>query len=194
MLIHSFRNIHLAATCLMALASTSLAAPPRMLKDLEYAQVESASLKLDLYLPAETTTPPPVVVWVHGGAWRSGSKNNPSILPLTENGFAVASIDYRLSLWGVPLRWRTSISVWEPNRRFVDEQERGPYLYWRHLHEFTPEGDGTRMRDQVTYALPFGPLGEIAHALLVKRQLATIFDFREQAILGSLGPAMAEPV
>src|SRR5206468_5491503 len=40
---------------------------------------------------------PPVVVWVHGGAWRGGSKSNPSILPLTEKGFAVASVDYRLS-------------------------------------------------------------------------------------------------
>jgi ligand-binding SRPBCC domain-containing protein len=105
-----------------------------------------------------------------------------------------ARIDYRLSLSGVPLRWRTLITEWEPNRRFVDEQERGPYRYWRHLHEFTEEGRGTRMRDEVTYALPFGPLGEVAHALLVKRQLATIFDFREQAILGSLGAPMAEPV
>jgi ligand-binding SRPBCC domain-containing protein len=104
-----------------------------------------------------------------------------------------ARIDYQLALWGVPLRWRTSISVWEPNRCFVDEQERGPYRYWRHLHEFAAEGHGTRMRDEVTYALPFGLIGEVAHALLVKRQLATIFDFREQAILGSLGAAITEP-
>jgi ligand-binding SRPBCC domain-containing protein len=85
-------------------------------------------------------------------------------------------------LWGVPLGWRTRISVWEPTSRFVDEQEAGPYAYWHHLHEFEPEGDGTRMRDQVTYRLPMGPLGELAHALWVQRQLRTIFDYREGAI------------
>ena len=105
-----------------------------------------------------------------------------------------ARIDYRLSLWGVPLRWRTLITEWEPNRRFVDEQERGPYRHWRHVHEFVAEGDGTRMRDEVTYALPFGMVGEVAHAVMVKRQLGTIFDFRERAISGSLGGAMVEPV
>ena len=101
-----------------------------------------------------------------------------------------ARIDYRLSLSGVPLRWRTVITEWEPNRRFVDEQERGPYRHWRHVHEFVAEGRGTRMRDEVTYALPFGVAGEAAHALLVKRQLRTIFDFRERAILASLGSVM----
>ncbi len=68
----------------------------RILKDLEYAQVDDTALKLDLYVPAKTASPP-VVVWVHGGAWRGGSKSNPPILPLTAKGFAVASIDYRLS-------------------------------------------------------------------------------------------------
>ena len=68
----------------------------RQSKDLEFARVGDTSLKLDLYIPAETKQPP-VVVWVHGGAWRSGSKTNPSILPLTDRGFAVASVDYRLS-------------------------------------------------------------------------------------------------
>ncbi|HEY2411923.1 MAG TPA: alpha/beta hydrolase [Pirellulaceae bacterium] len=75
---------------------TSLAAESRVARDLEYARAGDISLKLDLYLPANVISPP-VVVWVHGGAWRGGSKNNPSILPLTEKGFAVASVDYRLS-------------------------------------------------------------------------------------------------
>ncbi len=95
---------------------------------------------------------------------------------------AGARIDYRLSLWGVPLHWRTCISCWEPTSRFVDEQEAGPYALWHHVHEFQAEGLGTRMRDQVTYRLPFGPLGQLAHALWVRRQLRAIFDYREQAI------------
>jgi ligand-binding SRPBCC domain-containing protein len=102
-----------------------------------------------------------------------------------------ARIDYRLSLWGLPLRWRTLITRYEPDARFVDEQERGPYAYWHHLHEFEAEGDGTRMRDEVTYRLPFGPLGRLTHALGVERQLRTIFDYRAQAIPRLLGATRA---
>jgi ligand-binding SRPBCC domain-containing protein len=98
-----------------------------------------------------------------------------------------ARIDYRLSLWGVPLRWRTLITRFEPDVRFVDEQEAGPYAYWHHLHEFEAEGGGTRMRDEVTYRLPFGALGSLAHRLLVEQQLRTIFDYRERAIIDLLG-------
>ncbi|MBW8884950.1 MAG: alpha/beta hydrolase, partial [Planctomycetia bacterium] len=50
----------------------------------------------DLYVPMKAKSPP-LVVWVHGGAWKGGSKNNPSVLPLTDRGYALASVDYRLS-------------------------------------------------------------------------------------------------
>jgi acetyl esterase/lipase len=72
------------------------AAEPRVVRDVEYARAGDISLKLDLYVPANAQSPP-LVVWVHGGAWRGGSKSNPSILPLTEKGYAIASVDYRLS-------------------------------------------------------------------------------------------------
>lgn len=93
-----------------------------------------------------------------------------------------ARIDYALSLFGVPLRWRTRITVWEPGVRFVDEQEKGPYALWRHTHGFEARGDATLVRDAVEYALPLGPLGTLAHALFVRRALARIFDFRQEAI------------
>ncbi|MGH2900862.1 MAG: SRPBCC family protein, partial [Solirubrobacteraceae bacterium] len=57
-------------------------------------------------------------------------------------------------------------------------QERGPYALWEHTHEFEALGGGVLMRDVVRYALPFGPLGAAAHALLVRALLARIFDFR----------------
>src|SRR5262245_4137775 len=69
----------------------------KTLRDIEYARVGDVSLKLDLYIPSTAKNSPPVVVWIHGGAWKGGSKNNPSVLPLTERGYAVASVDYRLS-------------------------------------------------------------------------------------------------
>jgi ligand-binding SRPBCC domain-containing protein len=93
-----------------------------------------------------------------------------------------ARIDYQLSLFGVPFRWRSRIEDWEPGRRFVDVQERGPYLRWHHTHEFDAVPDGTRVRDTVRYALPLGPLGALAHGLFVRRQVEGIFDHRRRRI------------
>ena len=77
---------------------------------------------------------------------------------------AGALIEYRLALHGLPISWLTRIEAWEPGVRFVDAQLTGPYRLWHHTHEFAPDGaGGTLMRDTVRYALPFGPLGEVAH-------------------------------
>ena len=93
-------------------------------------------------------------------------------------------IEYRLKLRGVRIAWRTTIAVWDPPHRFVDVQLSGPYRMWHHTHDFEPDGQGgTLMRDTVRYALPFGPLGAIAHGLLVRRDLERIFDFRRDAVL-----------
>jgi ligand-binding SRPBCC domain-containing protein len=99
-----------------------------------------------------------------------------------------ALIDYRLRLHGVPIRWRSRIERWEPGRRFVDTQVSGPFRHWHHTHEFRPDGrGGTVMRDVVRYALPLGPVGELAHALVVRRDLERIFDFRRDAVERLLG-------
>jgi ligand-binding SRPBCC domain-containing protein len=91
-------------------------------------------------------------------------------------------IEYRLRLHRVPIRWLTVIAEWEPGVRFVDAQIRGPYALWHHTHEFEPDGDGTLMRDTVRYALPYGPLGALAHAAFVERDLRRIFDYRAVAL------------
>ena len=96
-------------------------------------------------------------------------------------------IQYRLRLRGVPVSWLTSIQEWDPPRRFVDVQLSGPYRLWHHTHDFEPDGEGrTVMRDTVRYALPLGSLGAVAHELIVRRDLAAIFDFRSEAVLASL--------
>ena len=99
-------------------------------------------------------------------------------------------IEYRLKLHGIPLNWHTEIALWDPPHRFVDVQLSGPYRLWHHTHSFEPDGEGTLMRDVVRYALPLGPLGEIAHLVLVRRDLSRIFDFRveEVARLMASGP------
>lgn len=97
-------------------------------------------------------------------------------------------IEYRLRLHRVPVRWRTRIEVWEPPRRFVDAQIKGPYSLWEHTHTFEEDGPkATIIRDRVRYAIPFGPLGELADRLLVKRDLRTIFDYRREAVARELG-------
>ncbi len=88
-------------------------------------------------------------------------------------------IDYRLKLHGLPLRWRTRISVWEPPFRFIDEQIRGPYRRWIHEHTFEPVGTQTRCRDRVSYAVPGGAL---VHRLFVQRDVQRIFDYRQQRL------------
>lgn len=86
---------------------------------------------------------------------------------------------YRLRVRGVPVRWLTEIREWDPPHRFVDEQLEGPYALWHHTHTFDDDGAGaTIMRDEVRYELPLGPIGELAHGLLVRRDLERIFDYR----------------
>lgn len=97
-------------------------------------------------------------------------------------------IEYQLSLFGVPFRWRTVISEWTPGERFVDEQERGPYARWHHTHTFEDApGGGTRMVDRVVYRVPFGPLGSLARRLFVQRTLEQIFEHRRAVIERLLG-------
>ncbi len=91
-------------------------------------------------------------------------------------------IDYRLTLHGLPLRWRTRIEEWQPERRFVDRQLHGPYRLWHHTHEFDPHPHGTIVRDRVRYVIALGPLGALARMMFVRRDLERVFDFRQQAV------------
>lgn len=91
-------------------------------------------------------------------------------------------IDYNLRLHGIPISWRTEISVWEPPFRFVDQQLKGPYSQWIHTHTFTELGpDTTQIDDEVRYRLPLEPLGDIAH-FIVRGELDKIFDFRQKTV------------
>jgi len=84
-------------------------------------------------------------------------------------------IDYKLRVHGLPVRWRTLISAWQPPHRFVDQQLRGPYRRWIHEHTFEARDGGTFCRDIVKYAVPFDFL---VHDLFVRRDVETIFKFR----------------
>jgi len=87
-------------------------------------------------------------------------------------------IDYRLKIHGVPLRWQSEISRWDPPRTFVDEQRKGPYRRWAHTHTFEEERGGTRVGDSVEFEVPF----EWIAGRFVMRDVQAIFTFREQAL------------
>jgi ligand-binding SRPBCC domain-containing protein len=93
-----------------------------------------------------------------------------------------ALIDYQISLGPLPTRWRTLITTYDPPNLFVDEQLNGPYSFWHHTHRFEATGRGTNITDEIRYLLPFGPLGTLVHALLVRRQLKGIFAHRRRVI------------
>jgi len=91
-------------------------------------------------------------------------------------------IHYRLRWHGLPIRWTTEISEWNPPFGFVDRAVSGPYALWNHEHKFSVHDAGTTMEDFVSYALPLGWCGVIAHSALVRRDVKGLFDFREQAM------------
>ena len=96
---------------------------------------------------------------------------------------AGALIDYRLTLRGVPLRWRTKITMWEPPTCFADVQLRGPYAEWTHTHGFEEENGGTLVRDEVRYRL-WGPgvITRLIDRMLVAPDTKRIFEFRHNAL------------
>ena len=95
----------LGGVVLLGLVSCAAAQPPKgglppgvkAERDLEYVKDGHERQKLDLYLPAKAEGPLPLVVWVHGGAWLGGNKDNPPGLFLLPRGYALASVNYRLS-------------------------------------------------------------------------------------------------
>lgn len=111
---------------------------------------------------------------------------------LTEGPITMAAgtlIDYRIHWRGIPIRWRTEIEVWEPVRRFVDRQIRGPYRFWRHEHLFRERGGGTSVVDRVEYA-PIG--GALANRLVVARDVQRIFAYRHEALRRDFGSSQAD--
>ncbi|MFT5049845.1 MAG: ligand-binding SRPBCC domain-containing protein [Chlamydiales bacterium] len=100
-----------------------------------------------------------------------------------------ATIDYKLRVHGLPIRWRSLISCWRPPFEFVDEQVKGPYRSWVHRHSFRETEDGIVMRDHVEYSVRGGAL---VNKLFVRGDLERIFDYRMSS-LASLLPDEGNP-
>lgn len=95
-----------------------------------------------------------------------------------------ALIDYRLRVRGIPIRWRSEITVWDPPHRFVDEQRRGPYRAWIHEHRFVAEEGGTRCDDIVHFDVHGGmPVAR----LFVIPDVRRIFEYRQRRLAERFG-------
>lgn len=93
------------------------------------------------------------------------------------------NIKYRVRpLFRIPLSWRTKIQGVEAPYKFTDEQLDGPFAKWEHEHAFVGTPYGIRVEDRVVYRLPFGLLGRLVHALVVRKRIEAIFDHREKAL------------
>lgn len=84
-------------------------------------------------------------------------------------------------------KWVTEITHVKEGEYFVDEQRFGPYALWHHKHFLNEIDGGTEMEDIIDYKLPFGVLGQLAHPIVVKKQLQQIFSHREQKLIEIFG-------
>jgi ligand-binding SRPBCC domain-containing protein len=123
------------------------------------------------------------------------SPHNLSKITPSDMGFTVTSdlgnepiyegmeIDYIVSpLLKIPMKWKTKITEVEFQKNFTDLQAKGPYKYWSHFHELEANDKGVLVKDTVNYEMPFGILGIIAHKLIVKKKLESIFNYRYQIL------------
>jgi ligand-binding SRPBCC domain-containing protein len=113
---------------------------------------------------------------------------NFQILSDQERMYAGQIIRYHVSpILGIPLFWMTEITHVKDKQYFVDEQRFGPYALWHHKHFFKAIPGGIEMTDLLDYKLPLGFLGNIAHALFVRRQIESIFEYRNKVLTERFG-------
>lgn len=106
----------------------------------------------------------------------------------TENIEKGTLIDYKLKLYGIPLRWKTKISDYSHNKMFIDEQLKGPYKQWIHTHSFQEQDNGTLIIDQVRYIIPFNFLGNLLLGKFIQNDINKIFNYRKQVITDIFKP------
>ena len=92
-------------------------------------------------------------------------------------------IDYSLTImYFMKLHWRTLITNYNHPHKFIDQQIKGPYSLWHHTHIFQEKNGGTLIQDEVTYAITFGLIGRLIHAIYIKYDLRSIFKYRHKIL------------
>lgn len=104
-------------------------------------------------------------------------------------------VTWRARHFGITWTMTSIISEWDRPRRFVDEQQRGPFAHFRHEHVFTPVDGGTHLHDRVDFAAPFGILGRLAEKLVLTSYLQRLIDVRNTFLVNEatkIGASRAE--
>ena len=102
---------------------------------------------------------------------------------LPEKMYEGLMIEYTVKpVLGIPMTWVTEIKTVKDNLFFVDEQRKGPYKIWHHEHHFKEVDGGIEMTDIVSYEIPLGIIGSLAHSLFVRKKLESIFNYRIQMV------------
>ena len=105
------------------------------------------------------------------------------LLDIPEKMYPGLMIEYTVKpLFSIPMKWITEITHVEPLKFFVDEQRKGPYKIWHHEHHFEVVDGGVLMTDIVSYELPMGFLGRMAHPFIVEKKLKEIFEYRFKVV------------
>ena len=89
--------------------------------------------------------------------------------------------------FGVRFRMTSVVFDVDHPRRFRDRQVRGPFGSFLHTHEFEPVDGGTLMRDTIRFRSPFGPLGRLVDAVVMRRHLIRVITERNDAISAHFG-------
>lgn len=139
---------------------------PRLMPEWQKARIEQATYAATPYRPgSEHLTAPSTSI-----AAGQGTRMTITFLPFPFAPFRVP--------------WDAEITDFEWDSHFCDVQHRGPFAYWKHCHRLEPQVrgvlQGTLLRDHVEYELPLGPLGDLANSLFVRRQMESIFLYRQK--------------
>lgn len=102
-----------------------------------------------------------------------------------------AVLDYVIRLMGLPLRWTSVITGYDPPHEFVDVQLRGPYAFWHHRHRFESAAEGVDVIDEIHYEIGFSLVGRWLLKPIIQRQLSGIFSYRTHMIEGIFGDSEA---
>lgn len=85
--------------------------------------------------------------------------------------------------FGLPLKMTSKITHMQSPDYFVDEQIKGPFAKFRHVHEFSQDSSGTTMIDRVEFTAPFGPLGLLVERLVLARYMRNLIEMRNSHLV-----------
>jgi ligand-binding SRPBCC domain-containing protein len=97
-------------------------------------------------------------------------------------------VTWRAWHFGVPLQMTSRITEMQSPDYFVDEQVKGPFRRFRHVHEFSQDSMGTTIVDRIEFAAPFGPIGRLVEKLVLARYLRRLIEARNRHLAWDLVP------